>query len=143
MAAVVVGDPMDPPTIVGPLVSSAQRDLLSAQVADGLAQGAQRLVGVGSLEGPGFFYAPTVLTNVSRSSRAGSEELFGPVAVVESVDTLDDAIAVANGTPWGLGGSIWSEDESEIDKAIAGPRGRYGLCERHCGVDSRTAIWRH
>jgi succinate-semialdehyde dehydrogenase/glutarate-semialdehyde dehydrogenase len=73
-----------------------------------------------AVEGPGFFYRPTVLTNVDASMRAGCEELFGPVAVVEKVRDLDHAIAVANSTPWGLGASVWANDQAEQERAIAG-----------------------
>ena len=120
MAAVVVGDPMDPKTIVGPLVNAAQRDLLAEQVDDAVAKGAVVRTGGQKLAGTGFYYSPTVLTNVPADSRAGCEELFGPVAVVEVVDTLEDGIRLANSTPWGLGASIWATDESEINQAIAG-----------------------
>jgi succinate-semialdehyde dehydrogenase/glutarate-semialdehyde dehydrogenase len=120
MSAAVVGDPMDPATMVGPLVSSAQRDLLDSQVQDGLAKGAVARTGGHKIEGTGFFYPPTVLTDVPRDSRAGSEELFGPVAVVRVVQDLDEAIAVANETPWGLGGSIWASDDHEIEQAFSG-----------------------
>jgi succinate-semialdehyde dehydrogenase/glutarate-semialdehyde dehydrogenase len=120
MAAVVVGDPMDPTTVLGPLVSASQRDEINAQVQDSVAKGAVVRAGGKRPEGKGFFYPATVLTNVPRDSRAGCEELFGPVAVVEVVDNLDDAIALANATPWGLGGSIWATNQEEIDKAVAG-----------------------
>ena len=120
MSEVVVGDPMNPATVVGPLVSAAQRDLLSAQVNDAVAKGARALTGGAPLDGPGFFYPPTVLVDVPADSRAGCEELFGPVAVVHRVADLDAAIALANATPWGLGGSIWATDQAEIDAAIAG-----------------------
>ena len=72
------------------------------------------------IEGKGYYYPATVLTNVPRDSRAGCEELFGPVAVVEVVEDLDEAIALANSTPWGLGGSIWATDPVEIERAING-----------------------
>ena len=120
MAAAVMGDPMDPATVVGPLVNKEQQVLLDAQVRDAVAQGAIVRTGGAIPEGKGFFYPPTVLTNVPRESRAGCEELFGPVAVVEVVDDLAAAIALANATPWGLGGSIWAEDSAEIDQAVAG-----------------------
>ena len=68
----------------------------------------------------GYYYPATVLTNVPEQSRAGCEELFGPVAVVHEVEDLDAAIKLANATAWGLGASIWAEDEKEIDAAIAG-----------------------
>jgi succinate-semialdehyde dehydrogenase/glutarate-semialdehyde dehydrogenase len=120
MAAAVMGDPMDNATVLGPLVNAEQRDLIDAQVQDAVAQGAVVRTGGQMPEGKGFFYPPTVLTNVPRDSRAGCEELFGPVAVVEVVDDLDAAIELANSTPWGLGGSIWATDQAEIDQAIAG-----------------------
>jgi succinate-semialdehyde dehydrogenase/glutarate-semialdehyde dehydrogenase len=119
MSAVRLGDPMDPATGLGPLVSKAQRDLLADQVTSSVAQGAVALTGGHALEGTGFFYPATVLTNVPADSPAGCEELFGPVAVVYVADDLDDAIRVANDTPWGLGGSIWAQDEREINEAIA------------------------
>jgi succinate-semialdehyde dehydrogenase/glutarate-semialdehyde dehydrogenase len=120
MSQVVVGDPMDPATVVGPLVSAAQRDLLDAQVRDALEHGARARTGGAPLEGPGFYYPPTVLTGVDAGSRAGREELFGPVAVVHEVPDLAAAIELANDTPWGLGGSIWANDHEEIAAAIAG-----------------------
>lgn len=120
MAEVPTGDPMDPSTILGPLVSKSQLDLLSAQVTSSVAQGAVVLTGGAPREGKGFFYPATVLTNVPDDSRAGCEELFGPVAVVHVVEDLAEAIEYANATPWGLSGSVWAEDEREIDAAIAG-----------------------
>ncbi|HET8990144.1 MAG TPA: NAD-dependent succinate-semialdehyde dehydrogenase [Acidimicrobiales bacterium] len=120
MGQVVVGDPMDPATGMGPLVSRAQREELDAQVRESVTRGAVVRTGGTVLDGPGFYYAPTVLTDVPRDSRAGCEELFGPVAVVEVVEDLDEAIRVANATPWGLGGSIWATDPAEIERAIAG-----------------------
>ena len=120
MSDLVVGDPMDPATTLGPLATRAQREQLDAQVRDALDQGAVAETGGSTIDGPGFFYQPTVLTGVSESSRAGCEELFGPVAVVHVVENLNAAIELANATPWGLGGSIWSTDRAEIDAAIAG-----------------------
>jgi succinate-semialdehyde dehydrogenase/glutarate-semialdehyde dehydrogenase len=120
MSDVVVGDPMDPTTVLGPLVNESQRDLIDAQVQDSVAKGAVLRTGGKKIEGPGFFYPATVLTDVPRDSRAGCEELFGPVAVVEVVENLTEAIELANSSPWGLGGSIWATDQDEIDQAIAG-----------------------
>ena len=119
MAAVPTGDPMASSTVLGPLVSKSQLDLLSAQVASSVAQGAVVRTGGAPLSGKGFFYPATVLTNVPADSRASCEELFGPVAVVNVVENLDEAINLANATPWGLSGSIWASDENEIDAAIA------------------------
>ncbi len=120
MSEVVVGDPMDPRTVVGPMVNAEQRELLHAQVQDSVAKGAVVRTGGEMIEGRGYYYRPTVLTNVPSDSRAGCEELFGPVAVVEVVKDLEAAIEVANATPWGLGGSIWATDPHEIERAIAG-----------------------
>ena len=120
MKSAVVGDPLDVATNVGPLATAAQRDLIAQQVEKSVAAGATLLCGGVRPEGKGFFYPPTVLTDVPAQSPAGCEELFGPVAVVRVVDGLDEAIAVANETPWGLGGSIWASDAREIERAIAG-----------------------
>ena len=120
MAAVPTGDPMDPETVMGPLVSKSQRDLLTAQVAETIAAGARAAVGGAAREGTGYYYPATVLIDVPAGSRAATEELFGPVAVVHVVEDLAAAIALANDTPWGLGGSIWSSDPAEIDAAIEG-----------------------
>ena len=120
MSEVVVGDPMSPETVVGPLVSAEQRDLIDAQVQDSVAKGATLRTGGEKIGDKGFYYAPTVLTDVPPDSRADCEELFGPVAVVEVAENLSEAIKLANATPWGLGGSIWATDQSEIDQAIAG-----------------------
>jgi len=118
LGAAVVGDPMIASTVVGPLVSESQRDLLAAQVNDAVTKGARALVGGAPLDGPGYFYPPTVLVDVPLESRAGCEELFGPVAVVHVVDDLDAAIRLANATPWGLGGSIWTSDQADVDQAV-------------------------
>jgi succinate-semialdehyde dehydrogenase/glutarate-semialdehyde dehydrogenase len=111
---------MDPESVMGPLVSRAQRDLLAGQVSSSIAAGAVARTGGAPLEGRGYYYPATVLTDVPADSRAAREELFGPVAVVHVVEDLEAAIDLANQTPWGLGGSIWSNDQGEIDTAIAG-----------------------
>ncbi len=120
MSKVQLGDPMDPATGLGPLVSKTQRDLLAAQVASSIEAGAVALTGGVAPEGLGYYYPATVLVNVPADSRAGCEELFGPVAVVYQAQDLADAIRIANNTPWGLGGSIWAQDEDEIEQGISG-----------------------
>jgi succinate-semialdehyde dehydrogenase/glutarate-semialdehyde dehydrogenase len=120
MRELVVGDPMQPATDVGPLVSAVQRDEVAGQVVDALAKGAVALAGGQCLEGAGFFYQPTVLTGVTQEMRAGVEELFGPVAVVFQAGDLDEAIALANSSAWGLGSSIWAEDPEEQEAGIRG-----------------------
>ncbi len=118
MGAVAMGDPMDAATTLGPLVSRAQRDLLADQVASSLGRGARALVGGSTPAGRGFFYPATVLVDVPADARAATEELFGPVAVVQVAEDLPDAVALANATPWGLGASVWTDDPDEIDRAI-------------------------
>lgn len=120
MAAVPMGDPMDAETVLGPVVSKSQLDELTSQVSESIAAGAVALTGGKPAEGKGFYYPATVLTNVPADSRAGCEELFGPVAVVHVVDDLAAAIELANDTPWGLGGSVHATDQAEIDAAIEG-----------------------
>ena len=120
MAAVPTGDPMDPATVLGPVVSKSQLEELSGQVEASVAAGAVVHTGGKPLDRTGYFFPATVLSEVPSDSRAGCEELFGPVAVVKVVEDLDEAIEFANATPWGLGGSIYATDQAEIDAAIAG-----------------------
>ena len=110
MAALVVGDPLDEVTQVGPL---ARRDLvadLHGQVSDAVKLGAEAILGGQPLESPGCYYPPTVLTGVKPGMRAYHEELFGPVATVMVVRDADHALSVANDTPFGLGASLWTTD---------------------------------
>ncbi len=118
MSAVPMGDPMDPSTVLGPLVSKTQLDILDAQVSSSIDAGADVRTGGTPRSGRGYFYPATVLTNVPAQSRAGCEELFGPVAVVRVAKDLDDAIDIANATPWGLAGSIWASDAREVEVAL-------------------------
>jgi succinate-semialdehyde dehydrogenase/glutarate-semialdehyde dehydrogenase len=118
MDEVVMGDPFDAATVLGPVVSAAQREELAGQVDDSVAKGAVATAGGFVPEGPGFFFPATVLTDVTTDMRAGCEEMFGPVATVHVVDDLDAAIEFANSTPWGLGSSIWAEDAEEQQQGI-------------------------
>jgi succinate-semialdehyde dehydrogenase/glutarate-semialdehyde dehydrogenase len=120
MAEVPIGDPLDPATVLGPVVSAAQRDELAGQVADSVQKGATVTTGGVIPDGDGFYYPATVLTGVDPSMRAGCEELFGPVAVVQTAGDLDDAMAIANSTPWGLGASVWAQDPDEQQRGIEG-----------------------
>jgi succinate-semialdehyde dehydrogenase/glutarate-semialdehyde dehydrogenase len=119
MAALRVGDPLDPATEIGPMARADLVSVLAAQVADARAHGARVLTGGEPLEGPGHFYPPTVLIDVARDSRAYREELFGPVATIFRVNGEDEAIALANDTPYGLGASVWTSDPAERDRFVA------------------------
>jgi succinate-semialdehyde dehydrogenase / glutarate-semialdehyde dehydrogenase len=118
MAALVVGDPLDPATDVGPIVTETQRAELIAQVEDARSQGATVHGGGNALDRPGWYFAPTVLSGITRDMRVANEELFGPVAMVERVPDLTAAIAVANSTTFGLGSSVWTHDEGEQRRCI-------------------------
>jgi succinate-semialdehyde dehydrogenase/glutarate-semialdehyde dehydrogenase len=118
MDALVVGDPLDPATEVGPIVSEAQRDQLVRQVEDARSQGATVHTRKASFSGPGWYLAPTVLTGITPDMRVAQEEIFGPVAMVERVPDLDAALQVANSTTFGLGSSVWGTDQAEIRRCI-------------------------
>lgn len=103
--SVVVGDPADEKTQMGPLISAAQRDRVRGYVTDDL----HTLRGTAP-EGPGFWFPPTVVTGVDPAAPVAAEEVFGPVAVVLPFDDEADAIRLANATEYGLSGSIWTRD---------------------------------
>jgi succinate-semialdehyde dehydrogenase/glutarate-semialdehyde dehydrogenase len=119
MDALVVGDPFDSATDVGPIVSEAQRDELIGQVARARAQGANVHVGT-TPGGDGWYFAPTVLSGITGDMPVAQEEIFGPVAMVVRVPDLDAALEAANATTFGLGSSVWGEDQSEIERCIEG-----------------------
>jgi aldehyde dehydrogenase (NAD+) len=115
LSKAVVGDPRDPATTMGPLIDAAARDRVEAYVAGALAQGASVVHGAARpahLPAPlnGAYYLPTVLADVDNSWPVAREEIFGPVAVVIEVAHDDEAIAVANDSPYGLAGHIVGRD---------------------------------
>jgi succinate-semialdehyde dehydrogenase / glutarate-semialdehyde dehydrogenase len=110
LAARRVGDPRDPATEVGPMARRDLRDHLHAQVRASIAAGAQLQFGGRPLAGPGFYYAPTLLTNVTKGQPAYAEELFGPVAAVIPVRDEVAAIAAANDSIYGLGAAVFSRN---------------------------------
>jgi succinate-semialdehyde dehydrogenase / glutarate-semialdehyde dehydrogenase len=120
MAALRVGDPLDPATEVGPLATPAIIEDLDRQVRETVAAGARLLFGGERLEGPGNYYAPTVLADVPPGTPAHREELFGPVASLFRATDIHEAIRLANDTPFGLGASVWTNDPSEQEQLIAG-----------------------
>ncbi|MER7420062.1 NADP-dependent succinic semialdehyde dehydrogenase [Micromonospora peucetia] len=116
MSALRVGDPMDPATDVGPLASEGGRDEIHAQVRDAADKGATVLCGGEPPTGPGWFYPPTVVTDLRPEMRMWSEEVFGPVAGLFRVSSYDEAVEVANGTSFGLGSNAWTRDREEQER---------------------------
>jgi len=117
--ALRVGDPLDERNDMGPLARPEFVEELHSQVERTVAAGARLLTGGRRIEGPGYFYEPTVLGDVRPGMAAHDEETFGPVAAVIRVRNLEEAIEVANATGFGLGASVWTNDESERARLIA------------------------
>jgi succinate-semialdehyde dehydrogenase/glutarate-semialdehyde dehydrogenase len=118
MAALKVGDPFDEKTEVGPLSTADGLADLDRDVKKTVEAGAKVLTGGKPLDRPGYFYAPTVLTNIPKGSPAHKEELFGPVASVFRAKDLGDAIRIANDSRFGLGASAWTNDPKERERFI-------------------------
>ena len=113
MASLTVGDPLDPATDVGPLATAQVLGALEDQVRRSVGAGARLLLGGERLEGPGNYYAPTVLAHIPRDSPAYHEELVGPVAALFRVPDAGAAIRLANDTTFGLAASVWTGDARE------------------------------
>ncbi|MDF0546523.1 NAD-dependent succinate-semialdehyde dehydrogenase [Sphingobium sp. H39-3-25] len=111
-AELVAGDPMDEATQLGPLARRRLRSELHELVQQSLAQGAKLLLGGTIPDGPGAFYPPTVLVDVTSTMAVCREETFGPVACIMTADDADDAVRIANESEFGLSGAIWSADET-------------------------------
>ena len=118
MKALKLGDPFDEKTEVGPLATPDAVKDLDADVKKSVGLGAKLLTGGKPVAGPGNFYEPTVLTNVPKDSPAYREEFFGPVASIFRVKNIDEAIAVANDSRFGLGASAWTNDPAERERFI-------------------------
>jgi succinate-semialdehyde dehydrogenase/glutarate-semialdehyde dehydrogenase len=118
--ALKIGDPMDPTTDIGPLATEQILIDLEGQVARAISGGARILTGGRRASGQRCTYEPSVLVNVQRGSDVFYEEFFGPVAMLFRVRDADEAIELANDSPFGLGSSVWTEDPSEQGKFIDG-----------------------
>jgi acyl-CoA reductase-like NAD-dependent aldehyde dehydrogenase len=106
-----VGDPVADTTVVGPVISAAQRSRVEALLETGRREGAEFVVGGDRPDvESGFFVAPTLLTGVKNEMRVAQEEFFGPVVVVEVFDDEDEAVELANGTAFGLYDYVWTAD---------------------------------
>jgi len=105
-----VGDPLTPGVTIGPLARADLRDAVARQVEASVDKGARALRGGNVIEGPGFFYEPTVLASVTPDMPVLSQEVFGPAVPIVVADDADDAIRLANATPFGLGSNLWTGD---------------------------------
>jgi aldehyde dehydrogenase (NAD+) len=115
-ASYAMGDPFDPATRLGPLVSAAQRDRVRGYIEKGLAEGARLVAGDAAVPERGYFVAPTVLADVSPDATVAQEEIFGPVLSVIPFADDDEAVAIANNSRYGLAGAVWCDD---ADRALA------------------------
>jgi succinate-semialdehyde dehydrogenase / glutarate-semialdehyde dehydrogenase len=113
LSALTVGDPMKEDTQVGPLATESGLEDVEGYVRDAVEKGATVVVGGTRPDGPGWFYPPTLLTGITPEMNLYAEEVFGPVAALFTVQSLEEAIAIANSHPYGLGANLWSEDADE------------------------------
>ena len=119
MAEMKVGDPLDRSVAIGPLARLDLLETLESQVQRSIAAGAKPMTGGHRLTGKGFFYAPTLLTDVRPGMAAFDEETFGPVAAVIAAKDVQEAIQLANQTQYGLGASIWTSDIDQAEQIAA------------------------
>jgi acyl-CoA reductase-like NAD-dependent aldehyde dehydrogenase len=115
--AAVVGDPLSPATQLGPVISEDQRRRMEELIAEATAGGARVAAGGARLEGPGYFFQPTIIADAAEGMRVVDEEQFGPVLPVIACADLDDAITRANATEYALGASIWTADPQTAQDA--------------------------
>jgi succinate-semialdehyde dehydrogenase/glutarate-semialdehyde dehydrogenase len=118
MSALVVGDPLDENTDVGPLATEQGRADVEELVADAVDKGATVLCGGQRPDRPGWFYPPTVLTGIRDDMRMHQEEVFGPVAQLYEVPDIDAVISLANATRFGLSSNAWTSDKAELDRFV-------------------------
>jgi succinate-semialdehyde dehydrogenase/glutarate-semialdehyde dehydrogenase/succinyl-CoA reductase len=111
-----IGDPMNMETDLGPISSKDGFETISGIVEDAKEKGAEILLGGSKIDGKGFFYEPTILTNVKPNMRIANEETFGPIAPITIVENESEAIKLANDSEFGLGASIWTKDLAKADK---------------------------
>ncbi|AZG48251.1 aldehyde dehydrogenase [Gordonia insulae] len=124
LSGLAAGDPTDAGTICGPLISAVQRDRVEAYIELAKTEGGTIEIGGGrpADKNSGFFVEPTLISGLDNSARVAQEEIFGPVLVILPHDGDDDAIRIANDSPYGLSGAVWGSDTARIDKVVNGVR---------------------
>ncbi|NHC16202.1 aldehyde dehydrogenase family protein, partial [Motilibacter deserti] len=120
LQALRMGDPLDEETQLGPLYSERGRDELHEMVEDARSRGARVLCGGEVPDGPGAFYPATAVDRVTPEMRLWAEEAFGPVATIHAAESADEALRLANDSPFGLGANVWADDPAEQEKFIDG-----------------------
>jgi succinate-semialdehyde dehydrogenase/glutarate-semialdehyde dehydrogenase len=113
-----LGDPLDSATDIGPIARKDLRDNLHRQVQQTISEGAKCLLGGELPDTPSYHYPPTLLADVKPGMCAFEEETFGPVMAVMKIENIDEALAVANNTNYGLGSSIWTASTSKAMRAV-------------------------
>ncbi len=120
LAGAVIGDPLDPATTVGPMVSERQRDIVEGYIRTGLAEGARLVTGGHRPDLPGFYLAPAVFADVTDDMTIAREEIFGPVMAVLDFVTEEEALARANATEYGLAAGVFTADLARAHRMVAG-----------------------
>lgn len=142
MSGLRLGSGLEPTTDVGPLIDEPGRDKVHQLVSDAMDRGATSLVGGSTTTGPGYFYQPTVLTDVASDSLIAREEIFGPVAAIQVFDNDADAINMANSTPLGFVRLRLPPRPRARLPDQRGARPRHGRSQHRHGVPSRHPLWR-
>lgn len=122
LAGIRPGDPADPRTVCGPLISARQRATVERYLDLARAEGGRVVVGGARPDRPGFYLEPALVTDLPNTATAAREEIFGPVLVVIPHDGDEDAIRLANDSPYGLSGAVWGTDPDRIRRVTAGVR---------------------
>lgn len=124
LAGLPAGDPSNPGTICGPVISARQRDRVESYIALARDEGGTIEIGGGrpADRSAGYFVEPTLISGLDNSARVAQEEIFGPVLVIIGFDDDDDAIRIANDSPYGLSGAVWGTDEDRINHVVNGVR---------------------
>jgi len=125
-----LGPGLDPQTQMGPLVSREQQERVLGYINAGKSEGASVAVGGEAPSHPGYYVKPTVLVNVKPDMKVVREEIFGPVLVAQRFDEIDEIVAMANDTPYGLAASVWSNDVSTVNRVV--PKIKAGTVYVNC-----------